>query len=152
MLATGNFSLKITVIIFKNSSDEPPCKCVCLHVYGWGDKCGQQNESKQKKMDRQGKDHCCLSIHLRCTWKSSTMTAHPSATGALLSLLEQNQKTNSIHHASLLPLSPSLFFSSLLFLLVYVSPDSDKWPKLSSRVFVYTRKQKVATPGGSEKD
>ena len=50
--------------------------------------CGEQNLSM---MDRQWKGHCCLSIHLRCTWKSSTMTAHPSDTGVQLSLLEQNQ-------------------------------------------------------------
>lgn len=42
-------------------------------------------------MDRQWKGYCCLSIHLRCTWKSSTMTAHPSDMGVQLSLLEPNQ-------------------------------------------------------------
>lgn len=57
--------------------------CVCV-----GEWCGQQNLSM---MDRQWKGHCCLSIHLRCTWKSSTMTAHPSDMGVQLSLLEQNQ-------------------------------------------------------------
>lgn len=87
-------------------SDEP---LVCV----WeGDKCGQPNVSKQRKMDRQQKGHCCLSIHLRCTWKSSTMTAHPSATGVLLSLLEQNQKPSLsiMHH-----------FSPLLFSLTFLS-------------------------------
>lgn len=74
------------------------------------DKWGQQNVSKQKKMDRHWKGHCCLSIHLRCTWKSSTMTVHPSATGVLLSPLEPNQK-----------LSPSIMhhFSPLFFCLVF---------------------------------
>lgn len=57
------------------------CVCVCK----W---CGEQNFSM---MDREWRGHCCLSIHLRCTWKSSAMTAHPSDMGVQLSLLEQNQ-------------------------------------------------------------
>lgn len=97
-------------------SDEP---LVCVWV---GDKCGQQNVSKQRKMDRQRKGHCCLSIHLRCMWKSSTMTAHPSATGVLLSLLEQNQKPSLsiMHHFSpLLFPSVSHFCLSVVWNIVF---------------------------------
>lgn len=57
-------------------------------VFCVGKCCGEQNVSM---MDREWKGHCCLSIHLRCIWKSSTMTAHPSDMGVQLSLLEQNQ-------------------------------------------------------------
>lgn len=52
------------------------------------------------------------------------MTAHPSATGVLLSLLEQNQNLSlSIMHR----------FSSLLFSSFCVGiASAAKWPKLSS--------------------
>lgn len=79
------------------------------------------------------------------------MTAHPSATGVLLSLLEPNQKLSPsiMHHFSLLFFC--LFFFSIFlsthfveyfifvkFSLVRVCcecvPSADKQPKLSSRV------------------
>lgn len=65
-----------------------------LLLCGWvGGQSGQRNVSKPgEKTDRQREGHCGLSIHLRCTWKSSTMTAHSSATGVPLSLVEQDQK------------------------------------------------------------
>lgn len=114
---------------------------VCLCVW---EQCGQQKASKQRKIDRQWKEHCCLSIHLRCTWKSSTMTAHPSATGVLLSLLEQNQKPalsirhpfSGLHSLSLVILSACFAeFSGFLCVGVAVlvclmnASCFDKWQK-----------------------
>lgn len=60
-----------------------------------------------------GRGHCCLSIHLRCRRKSSTMTAHPSDMGVQLSLLEQNQASAlSIMH----PFCSRRLYSCLLVL------------------------------------
>lgn len=117
-----------------------------------GDERGQQKVSKQRKMDRQRKGYCCLSIHLRCTWKSSTMTAHPSATGVLLSLLEQNQNPSLsiMHHFSSLLSSSASYFSlhvlqNAFFCVVFVSclshcSSAEKWPTLSFNVKWRTKK------------
>lgn len=104
ILATSKFSQK-------NNSISIPKTLIWWAPCVWvGEQCGQQNGSKRKKMDRRRKGHCCLSIHLRCSWKSSTMTPHPSATGVLLSLLEQNQN-------STLSIIPFLLFSRPQLLL-----------------------------------
>lgn len=123
-------------------SDKP---LVCVWA---ADECGQQNVSKQRKMDRQREGHCCLSIHLRCTWKSSTMTAHPSATGVLLSLLEHSQKPSlSIMHHFSSSLRSHVFVYTFCrifnvlergvsFGFAFVSVCvADKWSKLSSNVW-----------------
>lgn len=109
-MATGNFSLKIMVLVFKKSF---LMSALCLLMR---DKWGQQNVSKQKKMDRHRKGHCCLSIHLRCTWKSSMMTAHPSATGDYWA--SWNQTKNYLHPSCITFLLSSFV---LFFFFIFLS-------------------------------